>query len=734
MRILEPSVRRTFLAMRTASLTRQGLRTPSDEEPDSGEAEGFPCPDMESQSGAARQSYTRSDFCAQCRAVILEDFLYRYPGSTYPDVHLQILRGSTCPLCRFFDAVIHASRTSTAVSSSAEFCLPTYGTYGLVFRGYDFVSLEMAKYRQSHSRFILPLDYTCKEITSQKPSPTSENSLHPLRQIPYEPPNPYAIDFELVRTWISVCREKHRKLCREPETELLANITALPSFRVIDCSKKSIVQAPTVFEYVALSYVWGQTPISKRKTTIPGNQPTNALPLVLPKTIEDAMVVVVQLGFKYLWVDKYCIDQSTNQHELLMQLSSMDMIYDGASVTIVAAAGSDAEFGLPGVGERHRVGHPSITIDGRTWVAGSRDMQRPVSDSKWITRGWTYQEAHFSRRLLTFTDEQVLFECSTCRQCESMRFEMDNAPNHSTDVFRFRGGHPRSWLRLSKHIELYTQREMTNQSDALNALRGLFASFSKEIEPTQQFWGLPISPEGYSEYSTVDCRAWGLSGYTSQSLLYTTLAFGLTWHSKSKSRLSRRNGFPSWSWSGWTGPVRWWPVKPDYPQEEKNTLTHVEVVRTDNETEELTAQLAKSIFEDKNNEACMYTYCLRIEAEILQIKFDSSSQPGRLLCTQASRAVTGVEYYWKLKLTSSVAPFRDMRRALREKTFDCIVLNNIYGLVVYKKHGKNERLGRISLHGKMVSPYNANKYADYCRDVSHLRTYFPGSRRTIVLG
>ncbi|KAF2827220.1 HET-domain-containing protein, partial [Ophiobolus disseminans] len=255
----------------------------------------------------------------------------------------------------------------------------------------------------------MPFDRIYRSGASRPPGSVGRTD-ELLVPITYQPPNPRTPDLGLIRTWIKICREKHTKLCSEPDLGLLASIIAIPSFRVIDCSRRSIVKPPATFEYAALSYVWGEP----SGTTIdpPCPQPMIVLPEVLPRTIEGAINVAMELGFNYLWVDKYCIDQSTDQHALLMQLSSMDLIYKGAFVTIVAAAGNDAEFGLPGIGPRHRVGHPTVTINNRTWISGSREMQRSVLNSKWTTRGWTYQEAHFSRRLLTFTNEQVLFECN----------------------------------------------------------------------------------------------------------------------------------------------------------------------------------------------------------------------------------------------------------------------------------------------------------------------------------
>jgi hypothetical protein len=62
---------------------------------------------------------------------------------------------------------------------------------------------------------------------------------------------------------------------------------------------------------------------------------------------------VRELGKRYLWVDQYCIDQ-TDEVAKSRQIRHMDRVYEGAYATIVAGAGPDAEFGLPGVTERPR--------------------------------------------------------------------------------------------------------------------------------------------------------------------------------------------------------------------------------------------------------------------------------------------------------------------------------------------------------------------------------------------
>ena len=93
--------------------------------------------------------------------------------------------------------------------------------------------------------------------------------------------------------------------------------------------------------YACLSYVWGDVPADK---TSCDNEPLADI----PQTVADAIVVTQQLGIRYLWVDRYCIGQD-NAAEKHATISNMDSIYRNACITIVAAAGSDSNYGLPGI-------------------------------------------------------------------------------------------------------------------------------------------------------------------------------------------------------------------------------------------------------------------------------------------------------------------------------------------------------------------------------------------------
>jgi hypothetical protein len=57
-------------------------------------------------------------------------------------------------------------------------------------------------------------------------------------------------------------------------------------------------------QYVALSYVWGT-----EETAI---QFSETLPAELLLTIQDAITITLNFGYLFLWIDRYCINQSDN--------------------------------------------------------------------------------------------------------------------------------------------------------------------------------------------------------------------------------------------------------------------------------------------------------------------------------------------------------------------------------------------------------------------------------------
>ncbi|UPL02256.1 hypothetical protein LCI18_013190 [Fusarium solani-melongenae] len=219
-----------------------------------------------------------------------------------------------------------------------------------------------------------------------------------------------------------------------------------------NCKTRRLRKATPKDSCVALSYVWGErdeelfNDSQIRKGKLPHT----------PWVVKDAMRVVTKMGYRYLWVDKYCIPQSDKKvlHEHLCQ---MHLIYQKALFTIVAAAGTRAWHGLPGVWMRERQEQTHTEINGRLLVSAVEPFL-PTSQCKWNTRGWTYQEGLFSPRQLIFTPHQVLFHCAEGQQSEIF-----------TEPASWRVDKPLCVRDLSvwNHIEAFSKRDLAYDHDVL---------------------------------------------------------------------------------------------------------------------------------------------------------------------------------------------------------------------------------------------------------------------------
>ena len=102
----------------------------------------------------------------------------------------------------------------------------------------------------------------------------------------------------------------------------------------------------------------------------------------------------------------------------------MNEIYANAQITLIAAAGSDAEYGLPGVGPRPRDLQSKHQVEDISLIQVFPHSSHAVKSSKWATRGWTYQEGFLSPRRLLFTDQQVTYLCNQMCCAESVKQPM----------------------------------------------------------------------------------------------------------------------------------------------------------------------------------------------------------------------------------------------------------------------------------------------------------------------
>lgn len=136
--------------------------------------------------------------------------------------------------------------------------------------------------------------------------------------------------------------------------------------RVIDVSSAALSSGTVrlyepsgaVAEYIALSHTWGKSP---RLRALRENIPAllAGIPVAdLPKTFQDAIILTLNLGIQYLWIDCLCIIQD-DPHDWEQQAATMSTVYRDAYLTISASASSDSTSGCFPARGRHSYASPA---------------------------------------------------------------------------------------------------------------------------------------------------------------------------------------------------------------------------------------------------------------------------------------------------------------------------------------------------------------------------------------
>jgi hypothetical protein len=151
------------------------------------------------------------------------------------------------------------------------------------------------------------------------------------------------------------------------------------------------------------------------------------------------------------------------------------------------------------------------------------------------------------------TDTQTYFLCPSHSCSEalphcSLDVGWDHMGTLSTEV-RFGHAAPGPNLRqLAQHLQEYSRRNLTYQTDNFNAFRGLLGRSG-----FPSYFGIPIAP--------ADNRTSIASMRRSPIKVHIGIARGLYWtpvRSMVKwTALIRIPEFPSWSWTGWKGSVQY---------------------------------------------------------------------------------------------------------------------------------------------------------------------------------
>ncbi|KAL1797094.1 hypothetical protein ACET3X_003700 [Alternaria dauci] len=431
--------------------------------------------------------------------------------------------------------------------------------------------------------------------------------------------------------WLKDCDRNHGEMCNRSfrESSSVAHPADDVPLILIDVVRLYLVESTSNEKYFALSYVWGKVDMLPTLTenVEARKEPSSLTGLQFPKTMSDAIKLVRLLGETYLWIDALCIVQD-DKIQKARDLANMDAVYSKAFATIVAMDGTSADGGLPGVRPNTRppqkietlvikLGSQDLDYDpdasddnnvAINLVATPPELHLALESSPWDSRGWTFQEHLLSRRCIYFSQNYLYLQCgqrsrvlSECGINEQMPSEDDD----EDDEYEGRRGKapivtaldnplydlapslvdlpaeakPAETFRVySKLVEKYTRRQLTYESDIINAFLGTFKAL--ETFQGQVLCGLPVPTldlallwtpcgrvprRGHSLH--VGAGALALSGRARQEgrlrlgqALVTNRGTTLDVYGPSTVRTfdeSVDRQFPSWSWVGWKGSVEY---------------------------------------------------------------------------------------------------------------------------------------------------------------------------------
>jgi hypothetical protein len=256
--------------------------------------------------------------------------------------------------------------------------------------------------------------------------------------------------------------------------------------------------------YAALSYCWvGEQEVRTTNSTLHRHL-TRLNEKDLPATVRDAVLVTERLGITQIWIDSLCIIQD-NIHDKTVELAQMPLVYNQATVTIVASRATSVQEGFLRPRSSISGQNPQILFQlpytNSKGVNGSLAVYPHIEATEPLDfRAWALQERYLSPRILEYGTLRTRWICSCCHELSSSRdhpltdgFDENARLDTVNELANVEGSSPKmgkheyfynlanlylpegSWLPGHKRdqwyslLKLYTHRKLTVPSDRLSS-------------------------------------------------------------------------------------------------------------------------------------------------------------------------------------------------------------------------------------------------------------------------
>jgi hypothetical protein len=190
---------------------------------------------------------------------------------------------------------------------------------------------------------------------------------------------------------------------------------------------------PQPLHYMALSHCWASVQVSRLLTTNEARlSATTGIDLEsLGQVFQDAILVTMRFGVKYLWIDSLCILQDSLA-DWKAESVKMGHIYEGATCNIAATGFSNGVDGLfadriaEDLVSIHVLLPVALTLNDKIVFPGGNcslvDYQlwsEGVEQGPLNSRAWVVQERLLAARTLHFGAKQLYWECCEQTACEA---------------------------------------------------------------------------------------------------------------------------------------------------------------------------------------------------------------------------------------------------------------------------------------------------------------------------
>ncbi|KAK8185768.1 heterokaryon incompatibility protein-domain-containing protein [Phyllosticta citribraziliensis] len=366
-------------------------------------------------------------------------------------------------------------------------------------------------------------------------------------------------------------------------------------------------ECPPGTAYMTLSHCWGNQPATSKLRLS-----SDTLLILregislgtLPKTFRDAFHVIETLNFRYLWIDRLCIFQDS-QEDWSRESSTMQDVYRHSSLNISAHAAFDDTDGCFFDRDGSVGRTPWLNINLGTAAIPQLYSVRefiPLTISEEFNegpitcRGWILQERLLAPRVVHFGRKQLFWECMTSMCSETfpanlLDFSWDppissgrrHTWKHILDSNQtfilesdYEGPGRELFLDWDGLVRDFSLTKLTVPSDKLVAIAGLANDMKEKLRQERLLRRIP-DDDSLRHFETYLAGIWN-----------ATLPMSLLWCVWGDRLPRPKYRAPSWSWASVDG-----NINPndffDYWGEEKQlvSVNHAEVIPLHDETGEV---------------------------------------------------------------------------------------------------------------------------------------------------